>query len=241
MSRFWRTPDGVFGAHGGSAVHQFDRAKSAEGYGVYSFSGEQQRYRKSMGQLPPGVTIEQVVANMDQYLTVQDGIQVAKTEVQIPIVETLDAMSFSADNGFESGSTIKGTASFALFDPFGTSFASDFLKQGYAILIEKASVKSGVPRLIMTMQPQVITDNAFKGGPYAVAAGPPELIAAAGTSVTPVVEPPTPGPTPVPGPGPAPPTQPAAAGTADWVVPAFIAVGALAGLAVLSSMKKGKR
>lgn len=239
MSSFWRTPDGVFGAHGGSAVHDFSHAKSAEGYGVYAFSGSQDHRRRSMGQLPPGVTIEQVIANMDQYLTIQDGIQVAKTEVQAPIVETLDTMTFSAE-GSEVGATVRGTANFMMFDWTGTDFASEYLSQGYAILVDKASVQGGVPRLIMTMQPQVITDNAFEGGPYAVAAGPPELIAAAGRSVTPPV-PPTPGPGPTP-PGPlTPPAQPAATGTPDWVVPAVIGVGALAGLAVLSSVMKGQR
>lgn len=219
-----------------------------EGYGTYEFDSPMAGY----GQLPSGVSVEDIIANMDVYIITIGGIQVAKTEVQQPIMDTLDSMQFSPENG-ESDPTISGNATFVLFDLLGSDFASDYRKGGYAILADKTSVQSGTVRMLLTKVASVIAQNAGTGGNYVVVNIDPQLLAAAQAAVT--KPPPKPnGPPPrKPGNGitvpsgcyldmeerlvcPKPPA--AKAGTPEWVMPAVVGVGALALVAAIVAARK---
>jgi hypothetical protein len=198
-----------------------------EGYGVYDFSQELRGY----GQLPPGVTVEDIVKNMDAYIVLVDGIQVAKIEVQQPVKGVLDKMDFNPDGPTDTP-TVQGEASFSLFSA-GSNFASDYSDAGYAIMADRNTVQSGNPRMLLTQIARVVADNAFEGGAYVVLSAPSALLRAAselraGGGGAPAV------------PSAAPPPPAAAASTTgpSWVLPAVIAVGGLALIAVASATGK---
>lgn len=141
-----------------------------EGHGVYEFDNPLRGY----GQLPAGVSIDDIVANMDAHIINVGGLQVAATNVQQPLMDVLDKLDFVAD-GDESLPTVAGQASYTLFS-FGSDFATEFREDGYAIMGEKSSVQSGNPRMLLTKIPQVIADNAFMGGPYVIVNAPDALL-----------------------------------------------------------------
>jgi hypothetical protein len=211
-----------------------------EGYGVYEFTDGMSGY----GQLPAGTSIQDVIENMDAYIADVGGIQVAKTEVQQPLIDTLDKMDFVAD-GDETAVTVTGTASFGLLS-FGSDFASEFIADGYVVMGNKASVATGTPKMIMTKIASVIADNAYVGGPYVAVGGPMSLLQQASASLGKGGEPvpplpPEPSPTPTPSPSPEAPSQ-AATGGPEWMLPAIVAVGGIALIAAFAAVgSKPKR
>jgi len=221
-----------------------------EGYGVYEFVDQPLR---GYGDLPAGVSVEDIVKNMDDYIIVVGGIQVAKTEVQQPVMDVLDKMDFAAD-GDDAGVTVTGTASFGIGSFLGGSdFASDYLEDGYAILAQKESIKTGTARMLLTQIASVIAQNAMEGGPYVVVAAPATLLQQASASLTQPALPPAQPPA-VPPPGTSPPVytppaqQPAqaAVGAPEWMLPAVVAVGGLALIAAFAAVgsrpkKRGAR
>jgi hypothetical protein len=220
-----------------------------EGYGVYEFTHPMRGY----GQLPAGVSIGDVIANMDDYIVDVGGIQVAATNVQQPLIDTLDKMDFAAD-GDDGAVTVTGTASFGIFSS-GSDFASQYLKDGYAVMGRKDSVAAGAPKMMMTQIASVIADNAFVGGPYVVVAAPQSLLEQAQAAAkkpgqpapppgqpAPGQQPPPPGTAPPPGTQPSAPPAQAATGTSEWMLPAVVAVGGLALIAAFAAVgSKPKR
>ena len=217
-----------------------------EGYGVYDFDNPMRGY----GQLPPGVSIDDIVANMDAHIVNVGGIQVAATNVQQPLMDVLDKMDFTPD-GDETLPTVSGQATYMVFS-FGSGFATEFREAGYAIMGEKVSVQTGNPRMLLTQIPQVIADNAFMGGPYVVVSAPDSLLAAASQALTAKPPPPKPNGNGAPvvtvPPGcyldmeeklVCPPAQ-AEPKLAAWVVPTVIGATALALIAV-AAVAGGKR
>jgi len=199
-----------------------------EGYGVY----------EQVGQLPTGVDLKDIIANMDAYIVNVGGIQVVKPEAQQPVMEVLDKMDFIAE-GDETGPTITGRATYMLMS-FGSDFASEYLEDGYAVLAQKASVKTGSPQMLLTKVASVIAQNAAAGMPFVVVAAPPALLQQAQQAGT--MPGPMPGPTPQPQPQPQP--QVAKATAPEWMLPAVVAVGGLALIAAftaIGSRKKGAR
>lgn len=242
-------PDGVAYVTRPSRRGRPQAAHPFEGYGVYEFSGP-------FGDLPPGVTLQDIIKNMDAYIDSSSGIQVAKPEVKPEIMTTLNSMSFVADDDEVDGPTITGQANFIVFS-LGDAWATEYLKDGYAILIDKASVSSGQPKVVLTQIAGVILDHAYVGGPFAVVDAPPALLAQAQQLAH---QPPTgPVPPPVPGstgpgptlpgptvpPGPMIPTQPSQpAGTSasdkipSWVIPTMAGVGVVALIAAAVALGK---
>jgi hypothetical protein len=195
-----------------------------EGYGVYEFTNPMRGY----GQLPPGVTLDDVLSNMDAYIANVGGIQVAKTEVQQPLLDVLDKMDFTPD-GDETAVTVTGTAAYVVLS-FGSNFASQYLADGYAVMGKKDTVAAGAPQMMMTQIASVIAQNAFQGGPYVVVSAPASLLQQASEALQ----------KPAPPPGTAPPAQPpthvAATGAPEWMLPAVVAVGGLALIAAFAAV-----
>jgi hypothetical protein len=208
-----------------------------EGYGVYEFTHPMRGY----GALPPGVSLDDVIKNMDAYIANVGGIQVAKTEVQKPLLDVLDKMDFTPD-GDETAVTVTGTAAYVILS-FGSNFASEYLANGYAVMGEKTSVQSGAPRMMMTQIPSVVAENAFMGGSYVVVAAPASLLQQAQEALGKPGQPagpPPPGPLP-PGTEPpyTPPVKPPAqarTGAPEWMLPAVVAVGGLALIAAFAAI-----
>lgn len=198
-----------------------------EGYGVYEFAG---RPTHGYGQLPPGVSLEDVVKNVDAYIDDVGGIQVASAGVQKPILDLLDKMDFIAD-GDDAAVTVTGVASYVLLS-FGSDFASEYLADGYAIMGKRDTVSTGSPQMMMTQIASVIAQNASQGGPYVVIAASDTLLQQASEALQgpPGTEPPPYTP-PV-----QPPAQVAAAGVPEWMLPAVVVVGGLALIAAFAAV-----
>jgi hypothetical protein len=211
-----------------------------EGYGVYEFVGQPLR---GYGQLPAGVSLDDVIKNMDAYIANVGGIQVAKTEVQQPVMDLLDKMDFTPD-GDDTAPTVTGTASYVILS-LGSDFASEYLADGYAIMGKKDTVAAGAPRMMLTQIASVVAQNAFMGGPYVVVAAPQSLLDQASATLSKPSQPPgtqpPPGTVTPPGTEPpyTPPAQPPAqarTGAPEWMLPAVVAVGGLALIAAFAAI-----
>lgn len=195
-----------------------------EGHNVYEFSNPMRGY----GELPEGVTIEDIIANMDDYIVDVGGIQMVKPEVKQPIMETLDSMSFEPD-GEETAPTVTGEANFSLFSG-SSGFASDYKRAGYAILVLKTSVEDGHPKMLMTKMPQVIANRAVPGAGYVVVRAPGDLLEEAQALSAQPVDPGTPPPG----------TEPlvAKASTTGWVLPVVVGIAVVGLIGVVASQGK---
>lgn len=206
-----------------------------EGYGVYEFTNPMRGY----GQLPPGVSLDDVIKNMDAYIADVGGIQVAKTEVQEPLIGVLDKMDFTP-YGDENAVTVSGSAAYVILS-FGSNFASNYRDKNYAIMGKKDTVASGAPEMMMTQIPSVVAQNAFVGGPYVVVWAPASLLQQASEALKAGPTPPPPNggqdvPTPNGVPSNGAPAQVAAAGAPEWMLPAVVAVGGLALIAAFAAV-----
>lgn len=235
-----------------------------QGYGVYEFQtrpsiGSPHR-RGGYGQF--GLAIPGMMPDPSTMMVLDGGIQVAKSEYQDMALSMLDQTSFEPD-GDENAPMVTGQAN-AVLGSVGAGWASEYLESGYAVMVKIDTVQSGSPVVMLANAPGYISDNAARGGAYAVVKAPSALLQAAKALVAgtppPGVEPPYPGgvidldcpagtqetpdgkcvpiPTPSPGPGGAPaPGAKAAAGAPEWMWPAVIAVGAVVLIAAVAAGK----
>jgi hypothetical protein len=166
------------------------------------------------------------------------GIWIVAEQAQPILTEMLKAMVYY-DDAKAPGSAadpVTGQANFMLGNLLGGAYAKlqEKVDAGYAVLLQKASVQTGVLKILSTKSPETIVASASgPSAPYAVVEAPEALETAAaalvgGTLIEDGYGPPGPGPVPA-----------AASGAMPkWVVPALIGVGVLAVGALLLSRRK---
>lgn len=163
-----------------------------EGFGVYEFSGAPALGGDGgMGQLPslPGG------ASLEQFVTVEGGIQIVKSENRKMAIGLLDNGNLDIDQEDPNAPRITGQAA-AILGTIGSGWASDYLAKGYAVLVDKVSADSGSPQIMLTTVPEDIAGAAMVGGGYVVVDSPPGLLAAAQGLLKGIDPPPPPPPPP---------------------------------------------
>jgi len=164
------------------------------------------------------------------------GIWVVAEQAQPILTEMLKAMIYTDDAG-SGPDPLTGQANFMLGNLLGGAYGKlqEKVDAGYAVLLQKASVSTGVLKILSTKSPETIVASASgTNAPYALVEAPEALETAAAALVG--------GAVPQVSPGPGGETPGGAATTGEmpkWVVPALIGVGVLAvGAIVLSRRKK---
>lgn len=165
------------------------------------------------------------------------GIWVVAEQAQPILTEMLKAMIYTDDAG-SGPEPVTGQANFMLGNLLGGAYGKlqEKVDQGYAVLLQKASVASGVLKILSTKSPETIVASASgANAPYALVESPEALETAAAALVGGSV----PQVTPTPGGGETTEGGAAAGQMPKWLVPALIGVGVLAvGAIVLSGRKK---
>jgi len=164
------------------------------------------------------------------------GIWIVAEQAQPVLTEMLKAMIYSDDAG-SGPDPVTGQANFMLGNLLGGAYGKlqEKVDAGYAVLLQKASVPTGVLKFLSTKSPETIVASAHgTSAPYALVEAPEALETAAAALVGGNVPQVT--PTYENGGG----VKPAGASEMPkWVVPALIGVGVLAvGALVLSRRKK---
>jgi len=213
------------------------------GYGVYSF-----------GAVEP--TFDDFLKNPDAFILDAFGIQVLNLAGKGFAMSTLDSMTLKIDgvgSGAATAATIKGRASFIAFS-VGDAWASEYRSLQYAVMVDKTTVESGNPSIILSKEPDVIAMVASIGQPFVVVDAPDALLAAAQKLVgapqqpsipepqLPSIPPPPGQPDPSPNGGgqQPPPVEVQKAGLLPdgWLMPALIGAGVLTTVLVLAAKSK---
>jgi hypothetical protein len=205
------------------------------GYGVYAF-----------GQTS-SPSIEELLQNLPSFIGDVGGIQVLDISAQGVAISTLDQMTFTPRS--QGQATITGTASVVLGGGTQGPWASDHLKDGYAILVSKSSLQTLNPNVVMTTDPQVIANDAGPGMPFVVVAAPTPLLTAAQEALGPAISVPPvviPAPAPLPAPPPEgsalpPPPAPAPAPQQAGMLSKYMVPIAIGGVALTAVILMARR
>jgi hypothetical protein len=228
------------------------------GYGDYRRirAGDEMQEALSWGVYRPMTHAHGLSGLLDPLLDTEDstGLVAVKQEAVAPSIQVLESMSFTEDKMSPLAIEVVGTASFVLGpDAFQGSWVRSYADRGYIVMVEEASVSTGIVRVAMTKHPGVIAVLCVRAGGWVILTGPIALVIAAQALLG---QHPAPG-TPTPAEAcvvqggmwdgeasrcvmpPGPEASPPPAGKSSWILPVAVIGGVVLVAGVLIIAQKG--